>query len=162
VAVAAGVGLVGGLLLGVLTYVLATAGPSGPGWSLRGNGALIVPFGLGPALLAAGWTAIVGHYRSMPNWPALGVGAGLVGVALVAVSLLALAIGGSAGPGVYAVATLSAPLWMFVAPLLVGLVPAPAPGGGQRLAIHLLAAVVLAIAVAVGFYATQVVLPPGR
>jgi hypothetical protein len=159
-AVVAGIGLGGGVLLGILTYVLATAGPSGPGWSLRGNGALIVPFGLGPALLAAEWTAITGHLRSLPNWMTLGLGAGLAGVALVAASLVALAVGGPVGTAGSAVLSLLAAVWMFVAPLLAALVPAPARGRSDGLGVHLLAALVLAIAVVVGFYVTQRVLPP--
>jgi hypothetical protein len=161
VAVVAGIGLAGGILLGILTYVLAAAGPSGPGWSLRGNGALIVPFGLGPALLAAGWTAIAGHFRSLPNWMTLGLGAGLVGVALVAASLVALAVGGSVGTGSSAVLSLLAGVWMFVAPLLAGFLPAPDTGRSGGLGVHLLAALVLVITVVAAIYVTQRVLPPG-
>jgi hypothetical protein len=161
VAVMAGIGLAGGILLGALTYLLATAGPSGPGWSLRGNGALIVPFGLGPAVLAAGWTAIACHFRALPNWVTLGLGAGLVGVALVAASLVALAIGGSVGTAISAVLSLLAGVWMFVAPLLAGFLPAPGKGRSDGLGVHLLAALVLVIAVVAGFYVTERVLPPG-
>jgi hypothetical protein len=161
VAVMAGIGLAGGILLGALTYLLATAGPSGPGWSLRGNGALIVPFGLGPAVLAAGWTAIACHFRALPNWVTLGLGAGLVGVALVAASLVTLAIGGSVGTAISAVLSLLAGVWMFVAPLLAGFLPAPGKGRSDGLGVHLLAALVLVIAVVAGFYVTQRVLPPG-
>src|ERR671932_1689019 len=50
---------IAGLLAGLLVYALTTAASQsdigGPGWSLRGNGALIVLFGLLPSLLAAGW-----------------------------------------------------------------------------------------------------------
>jgi hypothetical protein len=67
-----GAGLVAGVVLEVITFLVARYGPSGgggdgPAWSLRGNGALIIPFGLGPAVIAGGWTSLVLHYRSRPS-----------------------------------------------------------------------------------------------
>jgi hypothetical protein len=60
--------LAGGVLVGVglevLTWWLAAYGPQGDGWSLRGNGALVVPFGLGPAVLVGGWIAFALHART--------------------------------------------------------------------------------------------------
>jgi hypothetical protein len=81
-----------GLILSLLTSLLASQGPAGDSWSLRGNGALIVPFGLGPALIAAGWTAIVAHFRAQPRWTVLGAAARLVGLGLAIVSPLALVV----------------------------------------------------------------------
>ena len=50
---------IAGLLVGLLVYALTAAASQsdigGPGWTLRGNGALVVLFGLLPGLLAAGW-----------------------------------------------------------------------------------------------------------
>ncbi len=155
-------GLAIGVLLGLLTTLLATRGPAGDGWSLRGNGALIVPFGLGPALLGAGWAGIVAHFRSFPNWPLLGILAGLVGVGLVAVGLFALVAGGSTGVAVSAVATLIVPLWTLAAPLIASLLPARGePGDRGGAGVHLLAAIALPVAVAGAFYLAQRVLPPG-
>src|SRR6266481_2902498 len=45
-------GVVAGLCLWVLTIAISRGNISGNGWSLSGNGALVVPFGLGPALVA--------------------------------------------------------------------------------------------------------------
>jgi hypothetical protein len=58
-AVAIGVGLAGGALLGWATLVLSNTDIGGPGWSLRGNGALIVEFAGGPTLLAGVWLWLV-------------------------------------------------------------------------------------------------------
>jgi hypothetical protein len=58
-AAAIGVGLVGGVIVGAATLALSNADIGGPGWSLRGNGALIVEFALGPAVLAGGWLWLV-------------------------------------------------------------------------------------------------------
>jgi hypothetical protein len=161
VAVVAVIGLVAGVLLGLLTSFLAVSGPSGDGWSLRGNGALIVPFGLVPAVLAAGWTAIVAHFRGFPHWLALGAGAGIVGLALVALSLLPLATGGSAAASVSALASLLVLAWTIAAPLLTGFIPAPDDGQHQRLAVHLLAAAALAVGLAVGFLLIEQLVPAG-
>jgi hypothetical protein len=52
-------GLVGGALLAWATLALSNTDIGGPGWSLRGNGALIVEFAGGPALVASGWVWLV-------------------------------------------------------------------------------------------------------
>jgi hypothetical protein len=154
-------GLVTGVLLGLMTSLLTASGPSGQGWSLRGNGALIVPFGLAPALVAAGWAATVAHFRSLPYWPVLGALAGLVGVGLVVVSFAAIVVGGPSGAAVSAVATLLVPLWTVAASLIVSLLPArgaPRDSGGAG--VHLLAALVLLVAMAAGFYLAELAFPP--
>gem|GEM_PF-5077139 len=69
-------GLVAGLGLWVLTTILSRAHLAGNGWSLSGNGALIIPFGLGPAVVAGGWSAIILRMRGHPHWLQLGVGSG--------------------------------------------------------------------------------------
>ena len=155
-------GLATGVTLGLLTSQLAAKGPAGDGWSLRGNGALIVPFGVAPALVAAGWAGAVAHFRSLPNWPVYGFLAGLVGVGLVAISVLAIVAGGSTGATVAAVATLVVPLWTLAAPLVVSLLPSR----GERkerggAGVHVLAAVAIPVALAGGFLLAQRVLPPG-
>jgi hypothetical protein len=154
-------GLATGVVLGLVTSLLTASGPSGHGWSLRGNGALIVPFGLAPALVAAGWAAIVAHLRSLPQWPVLGALAGLVGLGLVILSFVALVVGSPSGDAVSAVATLLVPLWTIAAPLIVSLLPArgaPRDPGGAG--VHVLAALVLLGAMAAGFYLAQLAFPP--
>src|SRR2546428_7733302 len=91
-------GMIAGVLLWILTLVLSRSNVSGNGWALSGNGALIVPFGLGPAIVAGGWAAIILRMRGHPRWLQLGVGSGLIGLALVAGSLLSLIVFGPNGP----------------------------------------------------------------
>jgi hypothetical protein len=155
-------GLATGIVLGLLTSALAAGGPSGEGWSLKGNGALIVPFGLGPALLAGGWATLVAHFRSMPRWPVVGLAAGVAGVALVLISLLALVIGGSGGAGVAAVGILLTALWMLAAPLVIAMLPRSGmTPAHERPNSHLVAAAALPAAVVAGLYLAQRVSPPG-
>jgi hypothetical protein len=151
-----------GFLLGILTSLVASHGPAGESWSLRGNGALVVPFGLGPALLAGGWTAIVGHYRSLRRWALLGGAAVLVGVALTAASLLALVVGGAAGAGASVVLSLLAVIWMLAAPLLVtALIPTGRQNDTGGLGPHIQAALALPVLVFAGLYGAQLILPAG-
>jgi hypothetical protein len=111
-------GLIGGALLGLATLGLSTTDIGGAGWSLRGNGALIVPFAGGPTLLAAGWVALA-RERIAP--------------ALIAAALtLAIELGvGFApilvGPAPALQARLLVGLWPAVVALLVGLGLAPPP-----------------------------------
>src|SRR5262249_7260019 len=74
-------GLVGGLLLGVLTNLVARYGPSSNGWSLRGN-ARFVPLGIGPAMVCGALKTLVLHSALRSPLVAAGVGAGLVGAGL--------------------------------------------------------------------------------
>jgi hypothetical protein len=78
-------GLAAGLLLDVLTGWVSAVGPSSPDgqYSLRGNGALIVPLGGGLVLMTAAWTALVMRWLGHPRPLALGVAAGLLDLALL-------------------------------------------------------------------------------
>jgi hypothetical protein len=81
-------GLLAGIGVFVLTDVLSKSDIHGPGWSLQGNGALIVLFAAAPALLAAGWVALAN--RSV----GLAVAAGLVTLLLdLLVELAPIVIG---------------------------------------------------------------------
>src|SRR5207237_5469386 len=85
-----------GCVLDVLTFLLARYGPSGGDvgpWSFRGNGALVVPFGLGPAVLAAGWTALALHGRLEVRWLRWSVGVGVVGAAVLISRVIASMLG---------------------------------------------------------------------
>src|SRR2546425_6715164 len=90
-------GALAGVLLWILTIVLSRSHISGNGWALSGNGALIIPFGLGPAVVAGGWAAIILRMRGHPRWRQLGIASGLVGLALTGGSLLSLIAFGPAG-----------------------------------------------------------------
>ena len=91
----AGVGLLIGLLIWIATLLVSRSNIHGHGWSLAGNGALIVPFGVGPALVAAGWAAIILRLRGHPRWLIWGAGSGLVGLFWVFCSLLSLVLFGA-------------------------------------------------------------------
>lgn len=72
----------GGALAWWLMDVISRTDISGDGWSLRGNGALIVPVVVGPALLAAGWASLAQWFRG-ERWGLLsGLLAGLATIVL--------------------------------------------------------------------------------
>jgi hypothetical protein len=145
-------GIVTGVVIVLLTNLLSAMGPSGDGWSFRGNGALIVPFGLGPAILVGSWTALILHARGHAQWQRLGVGAGLVEIAIVLLSVLVLLVGGSE-PGAVAavVGELLQLLWMLAAPMIAALIRVPAGSPKAGTLWHLLAGIVLPLALVPGF-----------
>jgi hypothetical protein len=157
-----GFGAAAGVALGLLTYLLAEQGPEGSGWSLRGNGALIVPFGFGPAVFAAGWTAVAAHFGGRRRWRELGAGAGAIGAALVVLGLLALVFDSSAGALSAVAATLLGPVWMFAAPALAAMWHGKGRPKRQAGAAHLLAAACFALAVIGAFAVTSRLLPSGN
>jgi hypothetical protein len=124
-------GLVAGALLWILTIVLGRSNLSGSGWALSGNGALIVPFGLGPAVVAGGWAAIILRMRGHPRWLQLGIASGLVGLALTAGSLLSLVAFGPAGRDAGATASLFFGFllygWLLVSAIAAAMIRAPDP-----------------------------------
>jgi len=153
-------GSVAGVLIQLLSNVIATVGPSGDGWSFRGNGALIIPFGVGPAVLAAGWTMLILQGRSNPRWVLLGVAAGLLELAILAVGVVALVVGGSeVGASASAIAQPLQLLVMVGAPVVVALLPRPVSLRRRMTLWHFFAAAILPLAVVAGlviggFFAT--------
>jgi len=125
------VGATAGIALWLLTTLLSHSTISGNGWSLSGNGALIVPFGLGPAVVAAGWTAIILRMRGHPRWLQLGLASGLVGLALVAGSILSLVAFGPRRRDAGATGALLFGFllygWLLASSIVSVLIPAPDP-----------------------------------
>jgi hypothetical protein len=159
---AAIVGLAAGVLLDVVTFLVARYGPEADSWSFHGNGALAVPFGLGPAILAGAWVALVLRYRGFGRWKELGLAAALIDVLVLLVSVLVLALFNSAAMGVSIALTFVILAWMLVAPLLATFVPAPAPRPQpSELSSHLGAGAILAVVLVVAFYIAGLVLAPG-
>jgi len=124
-------GILAGIVLWLLTNLVTRSNISGNGWSLSGNGALIVPFGLGPAIVAGGWAAIILRMRGHPRWLQLGIGSGLVGLALVAASLLSLIVFGPRGRDAGSTASLFFGFglygWLLASAITAAMIPAPDP-----------------------------------
>jgi len=99
-------GVSAGVLLWIVTIRLSRSSISGNGWALSGNGALIIPFGVGPTVVAGGWTAIILRMRGHRRWLQLGIASGLFGLALAAGSLLSLIVFGPGGRDAGATASL--------------------------------------------------------
>jgi hypothetical protein len=105
------VGLLGGVAVVLLTAAASRSDIGGPGWTLRGNGALIVLFGLVPSLLAAGWVWLA--ERSPPR----GVVAGLVMLVLELAFGFSPILLGASDPG----ATLKPAVAVLILALIAGL-----------------------------------------
>jgi hypothetical protein len=125
------IGLVAGLSLWALTIAASRGGISGDGWSLSGNRALIIPFGFGPAVVAGGWAGIILRMRGHSRWWLLGIGSGLVGLALVSASLLSLILFGPRARDAGAAVSLFFGFvlygWLLGSAIVAALIPAPDP-----------------------------------
>src|SRR5690242_20736764 len=130
-ALASLVGLIAGALLWVLTSAISRSHLSGSGWSLSGNGVLVIPFGLGPTVVAGGWAAIILRMRGHRHWLSLGILGGSVGLVLLGASLLSLIVFGPAHREIGSTVALFFGFllygWILVAAIIAGLIPAPDP-----------------------------------
>jgi hypothetical protein len=124
-------GVFAGALLWILTAAVGRTHLSGSGWSLSGNGVLIIPFGIGPAVVAGGWAAIILRMRGHPRWLQLGIASGVVGLGLVSASLLSLIVFGPAHRDAGATASLFFGFllygWLLASAVTAALIPAPDP-----------------------------------
>ena len=123
------VGLLSGLLLWGLTVAVMRLRVSGTGWSLAGNGALIIPFGLGPAIVAGGWSAVILRMRGHARPLQLGLASGAIGLLLVGGSLLSLLAFGAGARDAGATAALFFGFllygWLLASAVIATLIPAP-------------------------------------
>jgi hypothetical protein len=159
---AAVIGVVAGVFLDVATFLVARYGPEADSYSYRGNGALAVPFGLGPAILAGAWVALVLRYRGFARWKEIGLAAGLVNIFLLLVSVLLLVLFNSAAFGVSTAMTFAILVWMIIAPVVAAFVPAPEKRDEPReLPGHVGAGALLAVVLVLAFLAAEAVLAPG-
>src|ERR1700737_3577163 len=124
-------GVIAGVLLWALPFVVSRSNIAGNGLALSGNGALVIPFGVGPAVVAGGWAAIILRMRGHPRWPQCGIGSGLVGLALTAGSLLSLIAFGPAGRDAGATASLFFGFllygWLLASAIVAATIRAPDP-----------------------------------
>src|SRR5437870_7863980 len=124
-------GVIAGIVLWVLTIVLSRSRLSGNGWALSGNGALIIPFGLGPAVVAGGWAAIILRMRGHRRWLQLGIARDLFVLALTAGRLLSLMAFGPAGRDAGATASLFFGFllygWLLASVIVAAMIRAPDP-----------------------------------
>jgi len=157
------IGALAGILLDVATFMVARYGPAADGWSFRGNGALVVPFAVGPAILAGAWTALAFRNRGFARWLVFGLAAGVVGVGFVLLSALVLILFGSATAAAWSNALSLLTLgWMVVAPWLARFVRVPADQVRRgQLGGHVMAGVLFAISLVAVFSVSGLVLSPG-
>jgi hypothetical protein len=147
-------GVAGGAAVSLLAFLLARYGPADGSWSFRGNGALAA-YTVVPALLAAGWTAVVIHERRLP-WPGPALAAGLVGIVLAAFDAALLpALGAGADQTVGPVLLAALLAWTVIAPASATRIPRrtasrPVPAGVAVGAAAWLIGVVAGV-IAVGF-----------
>ena len=147
-----------GALVAVATWYVARYGPSGDGWSFRGNGAITVYFAI-PAVLAAGWTALAAHATGRP-WLLLGAGALAVGLALVVLDASLLPLFGPRGDRFWTpIVSLAVLVWMVAAPRYALL---PRAGHKPRpIGAHIAAGAVFLVGAAAGLIGGSVILPAG-
>lgn len=151
-----------GVCIGLAAFLTARYGPSGSNWSFRGNGALAV-YAAVPAVLAAGWTAVVLRTRLQPLWAPASLGAGVVGLTLAVLDALLLPVLGSrADQTIGGAALLATAGWALVAPLLAfTLSIRPAARARVSVAAAWGQAAATVIGLAVGLAAATIALPPG-
>jgi hypothetical protein len=88
-------GAIAGLLLIGLTALVARSSIEGDGWSLSGNGALIVPIIGLPIVLAGGWVTMAAWFARWRGWWVAGLTTGLAVAILPWAGYLALStVGG--------------------------------------------------------------------
>jgi hypothetical protein len=112
------IALIAGAAISVFAFLLARYGPSGDGWSFRGNGALAA-YTLLPVVLTAGWTAIVLQARSVSSWLSLGIAAGAVSLAIALADALLIPVLGTSADATFGAVLLTALVaWMVIAPVV--------------------------------------------
>ncbi len=153
VLVAAG-GFAAGALLGLLFNFLH-ADWDHLGWTTpdaRSTAPFWVAQVLAPVVVAAGWTALVLHARSVTGWARLAAGAAAIEVALFLVGWVPIAVRGNGGVVVNGVAWPVLVLAMPAALLAAFLWPRTQPAGDVGW--HLAAGVALPIALLAGYILT--------
>ena len=153
--------MLAGAAVSILAFYLARYGPSGDGWSFRGNGALAA-YTVVPAILSAGWTALVLRCRTHAAWLGIGLGAGFVGLLVAAVDAALLPV---VGPEVYwaadTILLLILVAWAVVAPISATRIKRSIPGPPVAVGLHVVAAAVWVAATFAGLIAVGIAIPAG-
>lgn len=159
-AIAAAEGAAAGIVVAVVAFLLARYGPTGSGWSFRGNGALAA-YALMPAFLAGGWTATVLRHQQRP--PVAGaIAAALLGVGLAALDAALLPVfGPSADRSIGPVVLFLLIMWAVIAPVLALFVGRRSVSAIGTAATAATDAFLWAAGLVVGMVAIGFVLPPG-
>jgi hypothetical protein len=156
-------GIVAGVVLWLMTALASHSHISGDGWSLSGNGALIIPFGLGPAVVAGGWAAIILRMRGHRRWLQFGIGSALIGLLLVAGSLLSLIVFGPGGRDAGATASLFFGFllygWLLASAITAAMIPAPDPARPGPPFWSIAAILLLPVTLISGCQASAIVIP---
>jgi hypothetical protein len=113
------VALLAGIGLWAFTELVAQSDISGPGWSFRGNGALVVPFAGGPTVLAAGWVMLTLWRRGDGRWAWGGLAAGILAMAVSLLGGLVRVIAGPDAPLATTLLSLAVALLSFAGGLLL-------------------------------------------
>jgi len=154
-------GVLAGAAVSVLAFYLARYGPSGEGWSFRGNGALAA-YTVVPAILAAGWSAVIAYYRGRSGWLAFGLAAGLIGLVLALADASLLPV---FGPGfdqtLGAILLLVLLLWAFAAPAIAAATSVPGRPRPVPMSVALGSAGLWLVGTLAGLIVIGVVLPAG-
>ena len=162
-AVLALIGIIAGVGIWLLTTLLSRSTISGNGWSLAGNGALVVPFGLGPAVVAAGWTGIILRMRGHPRWLQLGIASGLIALVLVVGSVVSLIAFGPAHRDAGATGSLLFGFllygWLLACSIVAVLIPAPDPARSSPPVWSIVAIILLPATLIAGCEAGTIVIP---
>jgi hypothetical protein len=154
-------GFVGGAATSLLAFSLAGYGPIGDAWSFRGNGALAA-YSVVPAMLGAGSTAPVLRFRAHPAWLTMGLGAGLVGLALAAIDAALLPVFGAAADRAAGGALLvGLAAWTLVSPAVAARIPSSSPHGRSSVGVYVAGAGAWPFAIGAGLLALGLAVPAG-
>jgi hypothetical protein len=154
------VALIAGAAISVFAFLLARYGPSGDGWSFRGNGALAA-YTLLPVVLTAGWTTIVLQARSVSSWISLGLAAGFVSLVIALADALLIPLLGTAADATFgAVLLVALVAWMVIAPAVATRIP-PAGSAFYSVGTSLAAGMAWLVAALAGLILVGYLIPAG-
>jgi len=112
------IGLIYGVFLAFLTVLLNHTYIQWDRLSLAGNEVLIIPLGVGSAVIAGSWAACVYGFHDRSSWLRAGLTYGMIGIVLAVGSLLTLALQGQDGGAIFTTFGILSIVWIPLSPLL--------------------------------------------